>query len=300
MQVSTKLFNQQSISRFSELTGDIQSIQSRIASGKNVLKASDDAVAMINISAAKEKLTQIQRYSVNIDRASSRLSLAEVALSEIQSVVTRIYELSIQAKNDTYNEDDRKSIKAEISALRDLTVDLANSKDTSGNSIFSGYRTKVLPFEENSDGEIEYKGDQGNHSLKVSETVTMPTSINGVSAFMRIETDDGYTSLFSILDNLIEEVELVGASDESLENLNNTLNHLSINTTKIGASLNKAETQKNGLGQRELLITKTLSGIEDADITALITEMQSLLLSKEAAQQSFMMISKQNLFDFLR
>jgi len=255
---------------------------------------------MINISAAKEKLTQIQRYSVNIDRASSRLSLAEVALSEIQSVVTRIYELSIQAKNDTYNEDDRKSIKAEISALRDLAVDLANSKDTSGNSIFSGYRTKVLPFEENSDGEIEYKGDQGNHSLKVSETVTMPTSINGVSAFMRIETDDGYTSLFSILDNLIEEVELVGASDESLENLNNTLNHLSINTTKIGASLNKAETQKNGLGQRELLITKTLSVIEDADITALITEMQSLLLSKEAAQQSFMMISKQNLFDFLR
>jgi len=300
MQVSTKLFNQQSISRFSELTGDIQSIQSRIASGKNVLKASDDAVAMINISAAKEKLTQIQRYSVNIDRASSRLSLAEVALSEIQSVVTRIYELSIQAKNDTYNEDDRKSIKAEISALRDLAVDLANSKDTSGNSIFSGYRTKVLPFEENSDGEIEYKGDQGNHSLKVSETVTMPTSINGVSAFMRIETDDGYTSLFSILDNLIEEVELVGASDESLENLNNTLNHLSINTTKIGASLNKAETQKNGLGQRELLITKSLSGIEDADITALITEMQSLLLSKEAAQQSFMMISKQNLFDFIR
>ena len=300
MQVSTKLFNQQSISRFSELTGDIQSIQSRIASGKNVLKASDDAVAMINISAAKEKLTQIQRYSVNIDRASSRLSLAEVALSEIQSVVTRIYELSIQAKNDTYNEDDRKSIKAEISALRDLAVDLANSKDTSGNSIFSGYRTKVLPFEENSDGEIEYKGDQGNHSLKVSETVTMPTSINGVSAFMRIETDDGYTSLFSILDNLIEEVELVGASDESLENLNNTLNHLSINTTKIGASLNKAETQKNGLGQRELLISKSLSGIEDADITALITEMQSLLLSKEAAQQSFMMISKQNLFDFLR
>jgi flagellar hook-associated protein 3 FlgL len=300
MQVSTKLFNQQSISRFSELTGDIQSIQSRIASGKNVLKASDDAVAMINISAAKEKLTQIQRYSVNIDRASSRLSLAEVALSEIQSVVTRIYELSIQAKNDTYNEDDRKSIKAEISALRDLAVDLANSKDTSGNSIFSGYRTKVLPFEENSDGEIEYKGDQGNHSLKVSETVTMPTSINGVSAFMRIETDDGYTSLFSILDNLIEEVEVVGASDESLENLNNTLNHLSINTTKIGASLNKAETQKNGLGQRELLITKSLSGIEDADITALITEMQSLLLSKEAAQQSFMMISKQNLFDFLR
>ena len=300
MQVSTKLFNEQSLNRFSNLSGDIQKIQSRIATGKNVLKASDDPVAMINISAAKEKQSQIQRYSSNIDRASSRLSMAEIAITEMQSVITRIYELSIQAKNDTYNNNDRKSIKAEISELRALTVDLANSKDTNGNSIFSGYRTNILPFVENIDGEIEYKGDQGNHSLKVSETVTMPTSINGASAFMRIKTDDGYTSLFSVLDNLIDEVETVGASDESLEHLNNSLNHLSINTTKIGANLNKAETQRNGLSERELLITKTLSGIEDADISALISEMQSLLLSKEAAQQSFMMIGQQNLFDFLR
>jgi flagellar hook-associated protein 3 FlgL len=300
MQVSTKLFNEQSLNRFSNLSGDIQKIQSRIATGKNVLKASDDPVAMINISAAKEKQSQIQRYSSNIDRASSRLSMAEIAITEMQSVITRIYELSIQAKNDTYNNNDRESIKAEISELRALTVDLANSKDTNGNSIFSGYRTNILPFVENIDGEIEYKGDQGNHSLKVSETVTMPTSINGASAFMRIKTDDGYTSLFSVLDNLIDEVETIGASDESLEHLNNSLNHLSINTTKIGANLNKAETQRNGLSERELLITKTLSGIEDADISALISEMQSLLLSKEAAQQSFMMIGQQNLFDFLR
>ena len=73
MQVSTKLFNEQSLNRFSNLSGDIQKIQSRIATGKNVLKASDDPVAMINISAAKEKQSQIQRYSSNIDRASSRL-----------------------------------------------------------------------------------------------------------------------------------------------------------------------------------------------------------------------------------
>jgi flagellar hook-associated protein 3 FlgL len=300
MQVSTKLFNEQFLNRFANLSGDIQKLQSRIATGKNVLKASDDPVTMINISAAKEKQAQLQRYSSNIDRASSRLSMSEIAITEMQSVITRIYELSIQAKNDTYNSSDRQTIKAEISSLRDLTVDLANSKDTNGNSLFSGFRTNILPFEENIDGEIEYKGDQGNHSLKVSETVTMPTSINGATAFMRIKTDDGYIPLFSVLDNLIDEVEEVGASDTSLEHLNKTLNQLSINSTVIGANLNKAETQKNGISQRQLLITNTLSGIEDADISVLITEMQSLLLSKEASQQSFMMIGQQNLFDFLR
>jgi len=84
MQVSTKLFNEQSVARFSELSGDIQQIQSRIATGKNVLKASDDPIAMVNISAAKEKQSQLNRYSANIDRATSRLNMAEVAITEMQ------------------------------------------------------------------------------------------------------------------------------------------------------------------------------------------------------------------------
>ena len=118
MQVSTKLFNEQSINRFSDIAGDIQKLQSRIATGKNVLKASDDPVAMINISAAKEKQSQLERYASNIDRSMGRLGMAETSLSEMQSVLTRVYELSIQAKNDTYNHSDRKAIQVEIIELR--------------------------------------------------------------------------------------------------------------------------------------------------------------------------------------
>lgn len=300
MQVSTKLFNEQSVARFSELSGDIQQIQSRIATGKNVLKASDDPIAMVNISAAKEKQSQLNRYSANIDRATSRLNMAEVAITEMQSAVTRIYELSIQARNDTYSQNDRLAIKAEVVSLRDLMVDLANGKDASGNSLFSGYRTNVSPFVADTDGRITYQGDQGNHALPVSETMALTTSINGASAFMRVRTDEGYTSLFSVVDDLIEEMEFIGASDTSLDHIKDSLDHLSINTTKIGALINKAETQKEAITQREMVITEALSGMEDADISSLVTEMQSLIVSRDAAQQSFVMIGQQNLFDFLR
>jgi len=300
MQVSTKLFNEQSVARFSELSGDIQQIQSRIATGKNVLKASDDPIAMVNISAAKEKQSQLNRYAANIDRATSRLNMAEVAITEMQSAVTRIYELSIQARNDTYSQNDRLAIKAEVVSLRDLIVDLANGKDTSGNSLFSGYRTNVSPFVYDTNGRITYQGDQGNHALPVSETMALTTSINGASAFMRVKTDEGYTSLFSVVDDLIEEMEFIGASDTSLDHIKDSLDHLSINTTKIGALINKAETQKEAITQREMVITEALSGMEDADISSLVTEMQSLIVSRDAAQQSFVMIGQQNLFDFLR
>lgn len=300
MQVSTKLFNEQSINRFSQLNSDIQTIQSKIATGKNVLRASDDPVAMVNISAAKEKQSQLNRYATNIDRATSRLNMADVAITEMQSAMTRIYELSLQARNDTYNRDDRLSIKAEIESLRSLLVGLANSNDMAGNSLFSGYRTNISPFVEDVEGQITYKGDQGSHALPVSETMEVATSINGTSAFMRVRTDDGYTSLFSVVDQLVEEVELIGASDKSLSHIEDSLKHLSINTANIGALINKAETQKETISQRQMAITSALSGIEDADIASLVTKMQSLLVSREAAQQSYIMIGQQSLFDFLR
>ena len=48
--ISTKLYNDQSIDRFKAITGDIQQTQAKIATGRNVLKASDDPVAAANIA----------------------------------------------------------------------------------------------------------------------------------------------------------------------------------------------------------------------------------------------------------
>jgi flagellar hook-associated protein 3 FlgL len=42
-----------------------------------------------------------------------------------------------------------------------------------------------------------------------------------------------------------------------------------------------------------------VSSIEDADLAALLTELQNLLTSKEAAQATFSRISSKSLFDFL-
>lgn len=300
MQVSTKLFNAQSVARFSELSGDIQQIQTRIATGKNILKASDDPVAMVNISAAKEKQSELSRYATNIDRITERLGAAEITINEMQSILTRIYELSIQASNDTYGEDDRRAIQAEVIELRELLVEMANAKDANGNNLFAGFSSKKIPFKTNAKGITEFFGDQGRHSLPISETMMIPTGINGAEAFMRVKTGDGHTSLFKVIDELIQEMVEVGASSKSLENLNHSINHLSINTARIGVIINTVESQKALVHERKLLVTETLSGLEDADISSLVTKLQSLIVSQQAAQQTFVQIGRQTLFDFIR
>ncbi|GIS17805.1 MAG: hypothetical protein CM15mP119_2090 [Alphaproteobacteria bacterium] len=55
MQVSTKLFNDQQVRQFGKLTADIQQKQEKIASGKAILRASDDPVAAVQLSAPESK-----------------------------------------------------------------------------------------------------------------------------------------------------------------------------------------------------------------------------------------------------
>ena len=102
MQISTKLFNQQTLERLSDMHGKIQQNQARIATGKNILRASDDPIAAVNISVAKEQKTENARYIENIGRAKSKLELSENALAQASNLVTRIYELTILAENDTF------------------------------------------------------------------------------------------------------------------------------------------------------------------------------------------------------
>ena len=49
MQVSTKLFNQQAVNQFGKLTEEIQNLQAKVSTGKNILKSSDDPVAAVEL-----------------------------------------------------------------------------------------------------------------------------------------------------------------------------------------------------------------------------------------------------------
>ena len=122
-----KLFNQQTLERLSDMHGKIQKNQARIATEK-ILSASDDPIAAVNISIAKEQKTENARYLENIGRAKSKLELSEGALDKASNLITRIYELTILAENDTFTSADRIAMKHEITQLKDFMFEIAIQK----------------------------------------------------------------------------------------------------------------------------------------------------------------------------
>ena len=300
MTISTRLFNEQAVTRFNRITSDIQQTQDKIAASKKVLKASDDPVAAAKISFVRDQKVMLDRFATNIDRAQSRLGLTENVMAESVNLMTRAYELGIQAKNDTLDAFDRRAISFEISQIRESMMGLANSKDTNGNYLFAGYRSNTEPFFSNEAGEVKFAGDRGVHSVQVSESLRANTGLDGADVFMRVDIDGAVKPFFDILTTMERELQGGAINDETVSELNACIDHFAINQTRVGAEMNKLDYQKSAMERRSVLMDENLSGLEDADLAELVSELQSMIVSRDAAHRSFVQIGQQSLFDYIR
>ena len=80
-------------------------------------------------------------------------------------------------------------------------LEIANTRDAQGQSLFAGYHTNSQAFRKKVDGTFEYLGDRGTHSLQISESMTVATSIDGGTAFETVDTGKGRKSTFEIISN---------------------------------------------------------------------------------------------------
>ena len=85
-----------------------------------------------------------------------------------------------------------------------------------------------------------------------------------------------------------------------ISNLKSAMDHLSIQQAVLGAQMSKAEVQRGALASRKLAISQDISKLGDADLAKLVTDLQSQLTNRDAAQQAFAKMGQQSLFDYLR
>ena len=158
MQISSKLFNQQQLKQFSSTTEELQDLQNKIATGENILKASDDPVGSVELSGLNVAKKQIEQYERNVNSANDRLSLLDKNLDNLSNIFTRVQELIIQASSDVLGASDRDAIAIEVDQMKEEVLSLANAQDSNGSYLFSGYKTNTIPFEKDLAGKINYKG----------------------------------------------------------------------------------------------------------------------------------------------
>jgi len=218
MQISSKLFNQQQVNQFSEINSELQSLQGKISSGKNILVASDDPVGSVELSGMKVVKEQIDQYIKNVNTSDSRMKNIDVNLENLTSLMVRANELMIQASSDVLGASDREAIAIEMDQLKEQAFGLANQQDASGVFLFSGYKSKIQPFVKDISGKINYKGDRGVTSLAVSESMVVETNLDGGSLFQNIKVGSNKPiSMFTLFENMSNSIRTAAQAVYALE-----------------------------------------------------------------------------------
>ena len=122
MQVSSKLFNQQQVKQFSDITSDLQTIQGKISSGKNILVASDDPVGSVELSGFKVVKEQLDQYMKNVNNSDTRLKTIDANLQNLTTIMIRANELMIQASSDVLGASDREAIAIELDQMKEQAL----------------------------------------------------------------------------------------------------------------------------------------------------------------------------------
>jgi len=123
---------------------ELDNAMARISSGLRINSASDDAAG----SAIATKMSaQVGSLGVAIRNANDAISLtqtAEGALSEVESILIRMRELSVQAGNSTLNASDRNQIQNEMDQLASEIDSIASKTNFNNVKLLDGSKDKVI------------------------------------------------------------------------------------------------------------------------------------------------------------
>ena len=122
----------------SSIGSSTSSYYNQLSSGKKINSAADDASGL---AIAKKIESQVNGYDTGTDNAKaskSMLNISDGALSSITSSLERIYELSIQASNGLYGDDEKSYIQNEIDQLKQAISDVSANTTYNEKKLLNG------------------------------------------------------------------------------------------------------------------------------------------------------------------
>jgi flagellar hook-associated protein 3 FlgL len=191
MRISTAEFTAQAILAIDNQSSALQTTQNQLSTGLAVQTAADNPVAASQIVQLSQQQTQLTQYGTNLQSAQTRLTLEESSLSTATTNLQSIRDLVVQAGDATLNDSNRAQIVTQIQTQMQALLGTANTKDSNGEYLFSGYATQTQPFAADSSGNVSYQGDAGNRLIQISADQSVADSDTGAAAFMNIAAGNG-------------------------------------------------------------------------------------------------------------
>jgi flagellar hook-associated protein 3 FlgL len=280
--------------------------QEQIDSGKRINRPSDDPGGTAQALTVRSRLAANAQFQRNVAEVRESLGSADSVLRGVVDAMQRAHELAVQGGNDSNSAPDRQALAGEINQLLESMVAYGNSRGQRDTMLFGGQETTTAPYTVTRDAQGRITavtanplGIDGPTAVEVMETLTVAPSVSGTTAF-GAPTDP--TSTFAVLISLRDALDANDgtAVRASLAGVDAALDRASMASVVVGTRLSWVGALDDRLKDESLVLSSSLSRVEDADIAGAVAQLTTLQTTYQAGLAASARTLQQSLLDFLR
>ncbi|WP_249869152.1 flagellin Hag [Oceanobacillus saliphilus] len=265
----------------------VQGSLEKLSSGLGINKAGDDAAGLAISEKMRAQISGLEMASKNAQDGVSLIQTAEGALNETHSILQRARELAVQSANDTNTDSDRAELQKELDQLVDEIDRIAGNTEFNTKNLLGDHDDATPPvFSGEAQAFTFHIGANEGQSIEL-EINSMDSSnigsfgqVDGAGDPVADVTIQSLKSTNGVGGALTEQ----GTADAAITTINNAIEMVSAERSKLGAVQNRLDHTINNLGTSAENLTAAESRIRDVDMAKEMMEFTKNNILSQAAQ----------------
>ena len=244
--------------------------------GQKVSRPSQDLAAWGDGVRARARKTMSEARGQAIGRARDRLAQVDSAFTDLQTILGRVTELSVQMANAPASGADRLNAAVEVRALQASALALVNARGPDGEYLLAGSRGTVQPFSAPS----TYAGDALTRTIETGEGARMVASLPGTALTLTSGVD--VLGVLETMSLALEQNNLVNLR-AGLDTLNTGIDQLAQAHATVGYRMRALDEADDYRRQFELNLDALAQRSLEGDQTLAVSEMLRAKITLENA-----------------
>ena len=278
-----------------------QQAQIELTTGLKINVVSDAPDQISELLQTRSNLAQAQQINSNLGLVTTEVNTAQTALQNAVSLVEQAQSLGTQGASDLASGDTTQNVADQLGTVLQQLVGLANTT-VGGRYIFSGDSDQQAPYsiDLTQPSPISaYQGTAATRQIQASDGSQFAVSLNAQTIF---DSPDATQNVFTSINNLRQALlSNSGASavSSALGDVQTADTYLNQQLAFYGNVQDEVSSASNDAQNNVTQLKTQLSGMQDADEAAAITQLTEGQTAQQAALVSRAQLPKTSLFDYI-
>ena len=292
MRITQNMLAATAIGNLSANRGKFTRAQQVLATGKRVLKPSDDPAASRAILQYRSRIASVEQYQDNISSGQSRLEMADSALELVDKLLHEARSIAVEYPGG-YDDGTRQTAADAVKDIYDQVRDMANMR-YGDQYIFAGHKSDTPPVSRNGS---DWSGDDGDVRIAIGDGVQASINAGGKNPF-----ENGAPRVFDTLRNIIDGLETGDSSAVAgeVDALDQAIAQVRDVQGEYAAAHDRLQSTRAHWEKEQMNMEALLADTENADLNEAAVELQVQQIAYEAALSATSRVISRTLLDFLK